>query len=156
MGLDMDKAVNDIVEGQIRYVESHYRVRKGRENRAIAGLSMGGGIAISVGLSRLDQFAWIGEFSTGLFGGVNGAAYEPFDAETLSPGFYTNPAATNRRIKLLYFSCGTGDPRVTFTQDTADEMNRRGVKATFTSFPGGHEWSVWRDSLVDFGSRLFR
>jgi enterochelin esterase family protein len=117
---------------------------------------MGGGIAISVGLARLDQFAWIGEFSTGLFGGVNGAAYEPFDAEALAPGFFSNAAATNKRIKLLYFSCGTEDPRIKFTEDTANDMNRRGVKATFASFPGGHEWSVWRDSLVDFGSKLFR
>lgn len=156
MGLDMDKAVNDIVNGQIRYIESHYRVRKGRENRAIAGLSMGGGISISVGLSRLDQFAWIGEFSTGLFGGVNGAAYEPFDAEALSPGFFRDPAATNRKLKLLYLSCGTEDPRHNFTADTAKALKERGIANTFASFPGGHEWSVWRASLVDFGSKLFR
>jgi enterochelin esterase-like enzyme len=156
MGLDMGKAVDDIVHGEIPYIEKHYRVQKGRENRAIAGLSMGGGIAISVGLMRLDQFAWIGEFSAGLFGGVSGAAYEPFDAEALAPGFFSNAAATNRKIKLLYLSCGTEDPRVSFTEETARDINRRGVNATFASFPGGHEWSVWRDSLVDFGSKLFR
>jgi enterochelin esterase family protein len=42
MGLDMDKGVNDLVDGQIRYIESHYRTMPGRENRAIARLSMGG------------------------------------------------------------------------------------------------------------------
>ena len=123
MGLDMDKAVHDIVNGQIRYIESHYRVLKGRENRAIAGLSMGGGISISVGLQRLDQFAWIGEFSTGLFGGVNGAAYEPFDAEALAPGFFNDPAATNKKLKLLYLSCGTEDPQVSARQVAPAALN---------------------------------
>ena len=146
----------NIVNGQIRYIESHYRVLKGRENRAIAGLSMDGGISISVGLQRLDEFAWIGEFSTGLFGGVNGAAYEPFDAEALAPGFLRDPAATNQKLKLLYLSCGTEDPRLQFTADTASALVERGVELTFASFPGGHEWSVWRASLEDFGSKLFR
>jgi enterochelin esterase family protein len=155
MGLDMAKAEADIIEGQVRYIESRYRVRKGREHRAIAGLSMGGGIAISVGLNRLDQFAWIGEFSAGLFGGVSGAAYQPFDAEALSPGFFANPAATNRKLQLLYFSCGTEDPRISFTQDAANELTRRGIRVTFAGFPGGHDWNVWRASLVDFASKLF-
>src|SRR5690606_10389311 len=154
MGLDMEKGENDIVDGQIRYIETHYRVRPGRENRAIAGLSMGGGIAISVGLKRLDQFAWIGEYSTGLFGGVNGAAYEPFDAEALWPGFLSDPAATNELLDLLYLSCGTEDPRIEFTADAAKRLEDGGIDVTFASFPGGHEWSVWRDSLVDFASKL--
>jgi enterochelin esterase family protein len=156
MGLDMDKAENDIINGQIRYLEAHYRTLPGRENRAIAGLSLGGGIAISIGLKRLDQFAYIGEFSTGLFGGVSGAAYEPFDAEALWPGFLSKPAATNDLVDLLYFSCGTEDPRLQFTADTANAMQEAGIDVTFASFPGGHEWSVWRDSLADFGAMLFR
>jgi enterochelin esterase-like enzyme len=156
MGLDMEKGENDIVNGQIRYVESHYRALPGRQSRAIAGLSLGGGIAISVGLKRLDQFAYIGEFSTGLFGGVSGAAYESFDPDALWPGFLEDPAATNELIELLYFSCGTEDPRIQFTADTANELRESGIDVTFASFPGGHEWRVWRDSLVDFGKMLFR
>jgi len=156
MGLDLQKGENDILNGQIRYIEANYRVRKGRENRAIAGLSLGGGIAMSIGLKRLDQFAWIGEFSTGLFGGVSGAAYEPFDVETLRPGFLRDPAATNKLLKALYFSCGTEDPRMKFTADQAGALQARGISTRLASFPGGHEWSVWRSSLVDFGSSLFR
>jgi enterochelin esterase family protein len=156
MGLDMDKAENDIVNGEIRYIEAHYRALPGRENRAIAGLSLGGGIAISVGLKRLDQFAYVGEFSTGMFGGVSGAAYEAFDVEALWPGFLDDPAATNELIELLYFSCGTEDPRMQFTADAATALQQSGIDVTLRSFPGGHEWSVWRDSLADFGSLLFR
>lgn len=156
MGLDMRKAEDDIVHGEIPYIEAHYRVLPGRINRAIAGLSLGGGIAISVGLRRLDQFAYVGEFSTGLFGGVSGAAYEPFDVETLSPGFLDDPSATNERLGLLYFSCGTEDPRMPFTAEAARALQESGVDVTLRSFPGGHEWSVWRDSLVDFAAMLFR
>jgi len=89
-------------------------------------------------------------------GGVNGAAYEPFDANALWPGFFEDTAATNELLELLYFSCGTEDPRITFTEDIANELAASGIETTFASFPGGHEWSVWRDSLVDFGSKLFR
>ena len=156
MGLDMAKAENDIVNGQMRYVETHYRTLTGRQSRAIAGLSLGGGIAISIGLKRLDLFAYIGEFSTGLFGGVSGAAYEPFDPDALWPGFGADPAATNELIELLYLSCGTEDPRLRFTADTANALRGNGIEVTFASFPGGHEWRVWRDSLADFGAMLFR
>jgi enterochelin esterase family protein len=152
----MEKGESDIIDGQIRYIEEHYRALPGRENRAIAGLSMGGGIAISIGLKRLDQFAWIGEYSTGLFGGVNGAAYEPFDPEAWWPGFLSDPETTNEMLELLYLSCGTEDPRIEFTADAASMLEDSGIDVIFASFPGGHEWSVWRDSLVDFGSKLFR
>ena len=156
MGLDMGKAEDDIVDAEIPYIEAHFRVLPGRENRAIAGLSLGGGIAISVGLRRLDLFASVGEFSTGLFGGVSGAAYEPFDVETLSPGFLDDPAATNEKLDVLYFSCGTEDPRMAFTVEAAQKLRNDGIDVTLRSFVGGHEWSVWRDSLADFAARIFR
>jgi enterochelin esterase family protein len=156
LGLDFAKGEDDIVGGQIRYIESHFRALPGRENRAIAGLSLGGGIAINVGLKRLDQFAHIGEFSSGMFGGVNGAAYEPFDAAALWPGFLEDPAATNGLLEVLYLSCGTEDPRMSFTADAANQLRESGIDVTLRSFPGGHEWSVWRDSLVDFAVMLFR
>jgi enterochelin esterase family protein len=48
------------------------------------------------------------------------------------------------------------DPRITFTADIANSLEESGIDVRFASFPGGHEWSVWRDSLVDFGALLFR
>jgi enterochelin esterase family protein len=153
-GQNYAQAEDDIVNGEIRYVESHYRVLTGRENRAIAGLSMGGGIAINVGLKRLDTFAYVGEFSSGMFGGVGG--YAPFDVEKISPGFLKDPAATNKKLKALYFSCGTEDPRMQYQTKAADELKSKGIALTFKSFPGAHEWRVWRNSLVDFVPMLFR
>jgi enterochelin esterase-like enzyme len=154
VGQDYAKAEDDIVNGEIRYIESHYRALTGRENRAIAGLSMGGGIAINVGLRRLDQFAWVGQFSTGMFGGV--AGYDPFDVDSISPGFLDDPAATNEKLEVLYFSCGTEDMRMPFQMAAAEALERDGIVLTFKSFPGDHEWSVWRSSLADFAGMIFR
>jgi enterochelin esterase family protein len=149
-----DQAEDEIVKGMIPFVERHYRTLSGRENRAIAGLSMGGGISINVGLKRLDVFASVGEFSSGMFGGVGG--YAPFDVERISPGFLKDSAATNKRLKLLYFSCGADDPRMPFQTKVVDELRGRGIRLTLKSYPGAHEWRVWRSSLADFATLLFR
>jgi enterochelin esterase-like enzyme len=153
-GQNYEQAEDDIVNGEIRYIESHYRGLPGRENRAIAGLSMGGGIAINVGLKRLDTFAYVGEFSSGMFGGVNG--YAPYDIEKISPGFLKNSAATNKKLKALYFSCGNEDPRMPFQTKAVEELKAKGINLVFKGYPGAHEWRVWRNSLVDFAPMLFR
>ncbi len=153
-GQSYDRAEKEIVDDIIRFMEKNYRTLTGRENRALAGLSMGGGISINVGLKRLDVFATVGQFSSGMFGGVGG--YAPFDVEALSPGFYKNAAATNKRIKLLYFSCGADDPRMPHQTKVAEEMRSRGITLTFKSFPGEHQWRVWRNSLADIATMLFR
>jgi enterochelin esterase-like enzyme len=148
------QAEEDIVNGMIPFVEKRYRALAGRENRAIAGLSMGGGIAINVGLKRLDVFASVGEFSSGMFGGVGG--YASYDIEKISPGFVKDSAATNKKLKVLYFSCGTEDPRMPFQTKATDDLRAHGIRLTFKSYPGAHEWRVWRNSLADMATLLFR
>jgi enterochelin esterase family protein len=58
--------VNDFVKDVMSYVESHYRVRKERDNTAIAGLSMGGQQTLAVAIPRLGRFGYVGVFSSGL------------------------------------------------------------------------------------------
>jgi len=153
-GQDYNQGEEEIVKGMIPFVEARYRALAGRENRAIAGLSMGGGIAINIGLKRLDVFATVGQFSSGMFGGVGG--YAPYNIDTISPGFLKDAAATNKKLKLLYFSCGADDPRMPFQTKAADELRSHGITLTFKSYPGAHEWRVWRNSLADFAPLLFR
>ncbi len=153
-GTNYDVSENEIVNDIIPFVEKNYRTLTGRENRAITGLSMGGGIALNVGLKRLDTFAWIGQFSSGMFGGVSG--YAPFDVEKISPGFYTDPAATNKKLKLLYFSVGAEDPRFPFQTKAVEELRSHKIELLFKSYPGAHEWKVWRNSLADMAAMLFR
>jgi len=96
----------------------------------------------------------VAEFSSGIFGGVGG--YGPFDIEKISPGFYKDPAATNRKLRLFYMSCGAEDPRLPFQKKAFDDLESHKIKVTFASFPGAHEWKVWRHSLADLAPRLFR
>jgi enterochelin esterase-like enzyme len=153
-GQNYDRAEKEIVNDIIPFVEKHYRTLTGRENRAITGLSMGGGISINVGLKRLDVFATVGEFSSGMFGGVGG--YAPFDIDAISPGFYKDPAATNKKLRLLYFSCGNEDPRMPFQTKVVEEMRSHKIALTFKGYPGAHQWRVWRDSLADMATMLFK
>jgi enterochelin esterase-like enzyme len=155
-GTNYDRAEQEIVGDIIPFVEKYYRALTGRDNRAITGLSMGGGVAINVGLKRLDTFAYVGEFSAGIFGGVGAGAYGQFDIEKISPGFLKDPAATNKKLKVLYFACGTEDPRMPFQTKMVEELRSKGITLTFKGFPGEHEWRVWRYSLADISPMLFR
>jgi enterochelin esterase family protein len=141
--MNYGRAEQEIVGDIIPFVEKAYRTLRGRENRAITGLSMGGGIAINIGLKRLDMFANVGEFSAGIFGGVAAGAYPEFEFEKVSPGFLKDPAATNRKLKVLYFACGTEDPRMPFQQTMAGNLRIKGINLVFKGFPGDHEWRVW-------------
>lgn len=104
-----DEALNvfreELIESVILFVETSYRVRPGAENRAISGLSMGGGQAFYTGLRNTDIFANVGVFSTGLFGGISrqpGAA--EFNPETAIPGILCNPESFNKKLKVFYIS----------------------------------------------------
>ena len=147
----------DIVNGLIQFVEKHYLVLPGRENRALAGLSMGAGIAANVGLKRLDVFASVGLLSSGMFRGNTNSG--PVGAELLakiSPGFLADPAATNKKLRVFFISCGTEDPRISSLTKVAEELRRQKINVSFKSYPGEHEWKVWRHSLADLAPMLFK
>ena len=139
----------------IPFVESRYRVTANRESRAIAGLSAGGGTAFPTGLNNLDTFAAVGEFSSGMFGGTGGVT-TAVRADVIVPDLFTNAAQKSSRLKLLYMSCGTEDPRMPFQKQTFEDLTKQGFKPVFMSFAGAHQWKVWRYSLNDFAPRLFR
>ena len=140
----------------IPFIESKYRVKPGAANRAIAGLSMGGGQAFYTGLRNTDMFANVGVFSTGLFGGIARKPGTAFDPETVIPGILTNPESFNIRLKVFYISVGEQDPRIEPTRNLVQTFRDKGLKVEFASFPGSHEWQVWRKSLNDFTQRLFK
>ena len=144
----------ELMEEIIPFVARHYRTIENRESRAIAGLSAGGGTTLNVGLGSLDTFAWIAEFSSGIFGGTTG--YGQFDLAKIAPDFYTDPAATNKKLKLFYMSCGTEDPRLPFQKKALEDFQSHKIRVTFAAFPGAHEWKVWRHSLADLAPKLFR
>jgi enterochelin esterase family protein len=146
---------DEMIENIIPFIEGHYRVVPDAAHRAMAGLSMGGGQTFYVGLANPDVFSYVGIFSSGVFGGVqiNSA---PFDAEREIPGIYTDAGSFNSKLNLLYISVGEQDPRIEATRKIVDDFRSKGLEVEFSSFPGGHEWQVWRKSLHDFAQRLFK
>jgi enterochelin esterase-like enzyme len=145
--------VQDIVGDLIPFVEKHFRARPDRDSRALAGLSMGSGIAARVGFTHLDVFSAIGLMSAGMFRDApKGTAV----IEAIAPGFLAAPEAANKRIKLLFFSCGTEDPRIDALKETWADLGARKINYVAKTYPGEHEWSVWRRSLEDMAPLLFK
>jgi enterochelin esterase-like enzyme len=147
----------EIVGSVIPFIEKNYRVKLGAANRAIAGLSMGGGQAFYTGLRNTNIFTNVGVFSTGLFGGINRQPAGPaFDVEAAIPGILTNTKLFNNNLKVFYLSVGEQDPRIEATKKMVETFKSKGLNVQFASFPGGHEWQVWRKSLHDFATKIFK
>jgi enterochelin esterase family protein len=125
-------------------VERIYRVKKDRDARAIAGLSMGGAESLLAGLNHLDEFSWIGSFSSG---GVR----ENFGQEF--PGLN---ASANAKLHLLWVACGTEDPLNEINLKINKWLSSQGVTHTEVETPGAHTWMVWRRNLASFAPLLFR
>jgi enterochelin esterase-like enzyme len=133
----------------IPMVESTFRVAPGRENRAMAGLSMGGMQTFTTGLTNLDKFAYIGGFS-GSSGGRGG-----FDPKTSSGGVFADAAAFNKKMKVLFL--GIGSVEGPGTKTFSDQLTQAGIKNVYYESPGtAHEWLTWRRCFRDFAPRLFR
>jgi enterochelin esterase-like enzyme len=151
-----DANETDLVRDIVPFVDKHFRTMTGAANRALAGLSMGSGITANVGLKRLDVFASIGLLSGGMFRGSGDNPGGVAAIDRINPAFRTDPAGTDRKLRLLFLSCGTEDPRVTGMKQAADELAARKITVVFKAYPGAHEWKVWRHSLVDMAPLLFR
>jgi enterochelin esterase-like enzyme len=134
-----------LLEEIIPQVESQYRVKKDRESRAIAGLSMGGAESLLTGLNHLDQFAWIGAFSSG------DMHLDNFDA-----GFPKLEASANKQLKLLWIACGVDDRLITVNREFKAWLKDKGVQFTDIETPGMHTWMVWRRNLATLAPLLFR
>ena len=125
-------------------VEAEYLVRKDRDSRAIAGLSMGGAESLLTGLNTLNEFAWIGAFSSG---GIT----PDFDKEF--PGL---DAGANSNLRLLWIACGTDDGLIEINRNLRAWLASKGVRHVDVETPGAHTWLVWRRNLIEFAPLLFR
>jgi enterochelin esterase-like enzyme len=133
---------NDLLKDIIPYVESHYPVLADREHRAVAGLSMGGGQALTIGLRHLDTFAYVGGFSSALFGN--------------SSGLVSDPAAAGKQIRLLWLSCGDEDRLMEASKNFHTALEQKNVPHLWHIDSGAHTWPVWKNDLYLLSQRLFR
>lgn len=133
----------DLLNDLIPFIEERYPVYSDRENRALAGLSMGGGQALNFGLGNADHFAWIGGFSS---------APNTRDPEELLP----NPQEAKESVILLWLSCGDEDNLIQVTQRTHDYLSEHDVPHFYYIQPGGHDFNVWKNDLYNFSQLLFK
>ena len=134
----------DLINDLIPFVEKKYSVLKNRENRAIAGLSMGGGQSLNFGLGNLDKFAWVGGFSS---------APNTKPPVELIP----NPEEAKNKLKLLWISCGDKDWLLSFSARTHEYLAENGVNHVYRLIPEGqHDFKVWKDGLYGFTQLLFK
>ncbi len=140
-----DQFGNDLLHDVIPYVEKLYRVSAKPDDRAIAGLSMGGGQALQIGTAHLDTFHYIGAFSAG------GGRGNPEDTYK---DFFADPAAANKKLKLFYIACGKADALFVGSQALSDALDKRQIKHQFAPSEEGHVWRNWRNYLTDIAPLL--
>jgi enterochelin esterase family protein len=156
-----DEFSEDFVTDIMPYVEAHYRVLADRAHRAMAGLSMGGMQTLNVTMSHLDEFGYIGVFSSGLFNfragrpGTSGVQPGPPPEWEQQHPMLDN-ASLKSGLKVFWFSTGSEDFVLATTKATLDVLKRHGFSPVFQESPGGHTWINWRNYLEQFAPQLFR
>jgi enterochelin esterase-like enzyme len=133
----------DLMTDVMPLVEANYSVRPGADSTAIVGLSMGGGQSLSVGLSRLDTFGWIGAFSA--------APRDVTDDERLA-----DLLAQPDKPHLVWVGCGTDDFLFERNEKFLAWLTENGVAHTAHITDGGHTWPIWREYLEEFLPLIFR
>jgi enterochelin esterase family protein len=138
-------------------IEKRYRVKNDRSSRAIAGLSMGGAQTLDIGFEHLDQFAYLGVYSSGIFG-INGG----FGSSSSEPSWEERHKATldnpelKKELKLLWFATGKDDFLLKTSEATVAMLKKHNFNVVYKETAGGHTWLNWRDYLIDFTPQLFQ
>jgi len=164
---------DSIAHDMIPFVDQNFRTEADRDNRAIAGLSMGGAQTAHTALTNLDKFSWVGLFSSAvpLLPGVHATIPFPADAakrrgpglgEVIDPVKFVERYPVvgpelNNRLHLLYLGVGKADGLVESDESIRKMLDEHGVKYVTFDLPDyGHDWNFWRLALQDFSVRLFK
>jgi enterochelin esterase family protein len=135
-----------VLQDVMPYIEANYRVAPGRPNRAIAGLSMGGGQSLHIGFSRPDLFSAVGAFSAAV----------PLDFEKRFAGALEQTSGVNVRPELIWFACGRDDFLFDRSKELAALLASKKIPHTWRPTEGNHTYTHWRQYLADFAPLLFR
>ena len=134
---------NDLKNDLMPFIEANYRVYTDKEHRAIAGLSMGGGQSLNIGLGNFELFSYVGAFS---------AAPNTKTMEMLIP----DPEEAGRQLKLLWISCGLSDDLIYVSKNIHQYLADYEVKHIYYTMNGGHDWDVWKNGLYNFAQLIFK
>jgi enterochelin esterase-like enzyme len=137
----------DLVEDVMPMIEQSYKVSKRADDRAIAGLSMGGGQTINLAFSRPAMFRYVAALSPAASGRV----------DEFYPAIFKNPDTLNKQFKLFWVGVGKDDG-LTGPGDRAfaEKLKAGRINHTFVLTEGRHEWTVWRHHLREIAPMLFR
>jgi enterochelin esterase family protein len=144
-----DEFFDDFVTDIQPYVEKHYRTVNDRSHRAIAGLSMGGGQTLHIAFTHLEEFSYVGVFSSGIFGRGTDAWEKTHLADL-------DDARLKKGLKLVWFSTGSEDGLLPTSKTTVEVLKKHGFEVSFKESPGAHTWINWRNYLDEFAPQLFQ
>jgi enterochelin esterase-like enzyme len=156
-----DEFVEDFLKDIMPYVEKNYRVYNDRAHRAIAGLSMGGGQTLNIAIPHLEQFSYVGVYSSGIFG-ITGPRPGASTNEPAGPSWeeqhktVLDDAKLKKGLKLFWFSTGKDDFLIATTRATVEMFKKHGFEPVFQESSGAHTWINWRNYLNEFAPQLFR
>ena len=134
-----------VIDELLPFVECNYRVSTAPADRAIVGLSMGGGHALGIGLKHPELFSQVGAFSAAVPAG-DPLAFFPAAATPSDP----------LRPRLLWIGIGRDDFLLQRNETFRAWLAQHEVNFTYALTDGGHEWTNWRNYLADFLPLLFR
>jgi enterochelin esterase family protein len=155
-----DPFVDDFVQDILPYIEKTYRVHKDRRQRAIAGLSMGGGQTLNILVRMPDAFGSAGVFSSGVFG-IAGGRRGGDQAAPQGPSWEEQnkqvlDGAGLKGIELIWFGTGKEDFLLETSRKSVEMLKSHGLPVVYEESGGGHTWLVWRAYLGKFVPLLFK
>lgn len=138
--------VSSFITEVIPAIEGLYNVGKDKKYRAVAGLSMGGGQSLDVGLNHPELFSYVGGFSAAVI------LLDP-DYEKAFPKL---DATINKQLKLIWISIGKNDFLIESNRKYKAWLEAKNIKFTYIETEGVHSYNVWRRYLTDFSQLLFK
>lgn len=154
----VDEFTEDFTKDIVPHVEKNYRVLTDRKDRAMAGLSMGGGQTINIGIPNLEKFGYLGVFSSGVFGitgrGRDGQPVEGPSFEERHKAILED-AKLKEGLKLFWFATGKEDFLLETSRATVEMFKKNKFDVVYKETAGAHTWIVWREYLNEFAPQLF-
>jgi enterochelin esterase-like enzyme len=132
----------ELLNDLIPHIEANYSASSDRMQRALAGLSMGGGQSLNFGLGNVDTFAWVGGFSSA--------------PNTRQPAELVADVAGAKQLELLWVSCGNEDTLFNISLGVHDYLAAKDVPHVWHIDAGAHTFPVWKNDLFHFAGMLFK
>lgn len=144
-----DACTQEYIKDLVPYVDGHYRTRPQREARAVAGLSMGGFVALNTGLTHLETFGELYVYSSGYWANMLPAFEENYKA------LLSDPKINERFEMPIYFAAGETDIALYNSMRTLGIFNQHGIRNFWVLSSHGHEWLNWRRYLYQTAQIMF-